>query len=712
MNRFLTLLLCLAGGFAHAQTQVQWASTVVGFSSQKSSKANAASTVLGSPNAMPQGGQNPNAWEATERENQYITVGFDKPQQAQQVVILENYMPGSVTKVTAIDTEGKSYVLAAYAEAQILEPQRVLTISMPKTAYQISKIRVDINPLIPEDNPQIDAIGLLEKSGPLSFIQLTPRVTLTASPERLNDDINSSYPEDAPLVTYDGSMLYFSRGLHPQNVGGTADIEDIWACKLQEDSSWSKPFNIGPPLNNKAANFIFSVTKNNQTLLLGNIYGANGRMEAGASLVNRKADGTFGMPTPLRILNDYNKNPQVDYFLNSLGNVLIISEERDDSYGERDLYLSFIQPDSSWSEPLNMGSNVNTASDEFAPFLSPDNRALYFSTAGRPGFGNVDIFVSYRLGDEWGNWTEPYNLGNKVNGVSRDSYFSIPARGAYAYFTNDDPKSTETNIFRVKYPRALNANPVFQNSSEAGTASGTQTPSPAIGQQLTEPTQPMPKIAEPAKPKPVTTAANETKQQPEIVPVPVPVPEIVPAAAAAQTDPMVEPAQKNVTANTTGKGKKTKNTAVNKNTDPVNAQAGSVNEQTGSGNEQAAAVKEKAAMAKPELLAVEPVYFDFALATPLDAAMATIDALVAHLVANPQHRVVLKGHADAKGEPAFNLKLSERRARNVAATLKEKGVTARQVRIRAYGEAKPADDNSTDDGRARNRRVECTVVAQ
>jgi hypothetical protein len=68
-------------------------------------------------------------------------------------------------------------------------------------------------------------------------------------------------------------------------------------------------------------------------------------------------------------------------------------------YGENDIYVSFLGEDGAFSEPMNLGPQINTASVDASPFLAADGVTLYFSSAGYPGYGNNDIFVTKRLDD-------------------------------------------------------------------------------------------------------------------------------------------------------------------------------------------------------------------------------------------------------------------------------------------------------------------------
>ncbi len=137
-----------------------------------------------------------------------------------------------------------------------------------------------------------------------------------------------------------------------------------------------------------------------------------------------------------------------------------MSVERDDSHGSRDLYVSFQKDDNTWSEPLNLGDVVNTANEESAPFLAADNKTLYFSSNGFSGFGGNDIYMSTRLDDTWTNWSEPQNMGPDINSPLDDLFFNVPSSGEYAYYSRGI-SDTNTDIFRVKLPIYKSPEPVI-----------------------------------------------------------------------------------------------------------------------------------------------------------------------------------------------------------------------------------------------------------
>ena len=79
--------------------------------------------------------------------------------------------------------------------------------------------------------------------------------------------------------------------------------------------------------------------------------------------------------------------------------------QRTDSYGECDIYVSFFQSNNVWTEPMNLGSVINTKEMDEDAFLAADNVTLYFESKGHGGFGGFDVFMSKRLDDTWKNWS-------------------------------------------------------------------------------------------------------------------------------------------------------------------------------------------------------------------------------------------------------------------------------------------------------------------
>jgi OOP family OmpA-OmpF porin len=105
-------------------------------------------------------------------------------------------------------------------------------------------------------------------------------------------------------------------------------------------------------------------------------------------------------------------------------------------------------------------------------------------------------------------------------------------------------------------------------------------------------------------------------------------------------------------------------------------------------------------------LVLEGVNFDTNSAHLQSSSTAVLDRVADGLKSHPEARVEVGGHTDSQGNDAYNMKLSRDRANAVKDYLIGKGVPAKQLEAKGYGETKPISDNKTAGGRAVNRRVE------
>jgi outer membrane protein OmpA-like peptidoglycan-associated protein/Tfp pilus assembly protein PilF len=114
--------------------------------------------------------------------------------------------------------------------------------------------------------------------------------------------------------------------------------------------------------------------------------------------------------------------------------VIFTARETADLKSDEDLYVSTKKAED-WSEPEILSDRINTAANEGTCTISADGRTLVFTSCeGRQNFGSCDLFVSYKVGDEW---TEPVNLGNKINSAAWESQPSLAADGRTLYFVSD-----------------------------------------------------------------------------------------------------------------------------------------------------------------------------------------------------------------------------------------------------------------------------------
>src|SRR5690349_8254364 len=346
--------------FGSYSQQLQWASKVIEFSSELTEVQYSASQILGKPNVLPAAGQSPNAWTPdVPKRKEFIKVGYDNPVQIQQVAIAESYNPGALYRLLLYDEAGNEHIVRTFNPVAVPLQGRMLNIMMEKTPYKVAAVKLEFDGAALPEYFSIDAVAITDAFYPV--IANIDRPELLASGiivEKLDENVNSSDSELNPMLSPDGKTLYFGRQNHPGNMGGEKDQEDIWYSEMGQDGKWSLAKNMGPEFNNEHPNFINAITTatpdgKSVLLVLGNKYLKNGKMLAGVS-VSDNIGGKWSKPRAVEIKNDYNFNERANYFLTNNRKALLMSVEREDSRGGRDLYVSFLENDTVGMEPMNL----------------------------------------------------------------------------------------------------------------------------------------------------------------------------------------------------------------------------------------------------------------------------------------------------------------------------------------------------------------------
>lgn len=110
-------------------------------------------------------------------------------------------------------------------------------------------------------------------------------------------------------------------------------------------------------------------------------------------------------------------------------------------------------------------------------------------------------------------------------------------------------------------------------------------------------------------------------------------------------------------------------------------------------------------------IALYGIHFETGKATILPDSENVLNEIVKMLQDNPDVKVSVEGHTDSVGAAASNQALSEKRAQAVVAWLSSHGIDAARLKAKGWGASKPVDENNTEDGRAKNRRVELVKIS-
>jgi outer membrane protein OmpA-like peptidoglycan-associated protein len=692
MIKHLTLFILLIISESAISQEVQWVSEVIDFSSELSDKEFSAKQIIGKPDVLPQGGDSPNAWLPQNPDKMdYIKVWFDHPSRIQQIVIAESFNPSASYQVFVYDRSGKEYLLNTFTPKPIPQKGRLLHLFFEKTPYEVNSLKLVIDGLSVPGYNGIDAIGISDSRIPVeAVIEEALNVSDEINPEKLGPGINSEYEEIRPIVSPDGKTMYFSRKNHPENIGGTLDPEDIWYSIYDMDiQEWIEAVNPGVPLNNKDANYVSSITPDGKslTMILGNKYQKSKKMKPGVSVTTKRSTG-WSEPVHVNINNAFIEDNDGHYSLNQNRNTMVMAINRFDSFGRKDIYVTFLLPDGSWNEPLNLGNTINTSNDENSPFMAADNETLYFSSKGYSGFGGYDIYISRRLDDSWTNWSEPENLGRPINSTEDDVFFVISPVGEYAYYSRSITQM-DADIFRIKLPIFFQPEPIVLMKGQIF-KSGTREPVSARIKYEKFPEE---------------TEAGYTKSD-----------------SISGDYEIVFPLGSNYKYSLDIKGfviledtisliNQKEYKEIDKDlyidTDLLN-QALMSEALTGKdkpADELKPVESKEIVMEINDGVLSVGVHFSFDSDVIWKNSYLHLDRIVNLLKSTPVN-VVLAGHTDNTGPETYNLILSEKRANSVHRYLIDKGIDPDKITTLGYGESRPLTSNTTKEGRRRNRRVD------
>ena len=384
MKRVFLLLAVLITFSTSAQT-IQWASRVIEVSSERNLSPNQglqylALQVLGVPNKMPQTGESVCAWSPLDTDNlddEFIKVGFEKPIKIRQVCIAENFNAGAVVQILAYDSTDRAYIIHENKEKAPTTNGRMWNVVVPQTAFAVYAIKIIIASVKIAGYNQIDAIGISETDFPyeakVNVVKDMPKELLK---ENLGKTINSRSREVAPIITPDGKTLFFTREGHEKNIG-IKKRQDVWVSKLKANGTWGEAENIKEPINTDNHNAVSTISADGKTIYLINVYLPNGTYRPGLSKSKRTHLG-WEFPKEVRIADYYNSSPYTEFSLAPNANVLVMSVQRKDSFGGKDLYVSLMKDNGEWSQPFNMGETLNTAENESSPFVGQTPRLFIF----------------------------------------------------------------------------------------------------------------------------------------------------------------------------------------------------------------------------------------------------------------------------------------------------------------------------------------------
>ena len=261
-------------------------------------------------------------------------------------------------------------------------------------------------------------------------------------PQLLPNTVNTQIGEEyGPTLTIDDNTLYFV-GLNRED--GSAS-EDIYVSQRdRRTGEWSSARRV-PELSNPYRNEApTSLSGDGRTMLLF----VEGRM-----CFSIRTPHGWSEPRPLPKYLQLG-NWQADAMIAADGSALLFAANYPSEGEEKpslNIFVSERDANGQWQKPYSIGPAINTAGMERSPFLHPDMKTLYFSSDREGSLGELDVWVSRRLADScWNCWSEPENLGPDINTSGRDCWYKISADGTTAYFARKEGRKHD--IYAVTLP--------------------------------------------------------------------------------------------------------------------------------------------------------------------------------------------------------------------------------------------------------------------
>ncbi len=564
----------------------------------------------------------------------------------------------------------------AKSEKLILEISEDFPDFDPEIYYTLANVQVEMkkhleagqNYLLYKDKigvPTDKTMKAESLSKNMFFIDNALKNPVPFQPQNPGAGINTEMSEYFPRLSIDGTQLFFTRNVKsPQQFIGQEDIY----YSLKDSMGWglAQPM---PDINTASNEGAFTLSADGKYLVftICDRWDTNGGCDLYSSyLKNGEWSQVVNMGKTVNS-GAWDSQPT----LSADGKTIIFSSNRLGTNGGSDLWISQRGKNNAWTIPTNLGKTINSKGDDESPFLHPDGKTLYFRSNGRVGMGGFDIFYS-KFNDTTQIWSEPKNIGYPINTYGQDGALSVSLDGKTAWYATDmnhttGIKQNNLDIYHFELPAEARAFPtLFVKGIVRDGISKLPLSAPIILVDL---------------------ASNDTLY-------------------SLISD------EKGHFISTITSGR---NYAciVSKNGYSYYTYNMNLEEKTALYKPYILNIDlwpiDKSETFEPQSIILNNIFFKFASYELLATSYAEISLIVQMMTENPHINILLTGHTDNIGNDVDNLLLSENRAQAVAEAIIKKGIEAHRIKTSGAGSSQPIADNSTEEGRQKNRRTEMII---
>lgn len=445
--------------------------------------------------------------------------------------------------------------------------------------------------------------------------------------EKVKGSVNTRFHESTPVFTNDGNTMYFTRNNYVKNKRGT-DQTGTTLLKL------------------------FKADRNTAT---------------------GKWDDVVELPFNSDLYSTAHPALSPD------NSKLYFSSNMPGTMGLSDIFYVEIFGDNTYSEPVNLGKNINTEGRETFPFISK-NGDLYFSSDAHVGLGGLDVFVSSMQGSYY---QAPYNLGKPINGPSDDFSFIIDNDTKIGYFTsNREGGKGNDDIYSF-----VQKSDLITSCSQylSGVVTDANTRLPLAGTKVTLFDDSMKELS-------TSISDNNGKYS---LPISCTSKYIIRADKEGYGKTEVDFAS-------TGEYEKRFNQPL----------------QLGLGQPELGVVKAELGDDLGKILQLEPIYFDYDKSYIRTDAAIELQKVIAAMKEYPNLKIDVRSHTDSRAPYNYNIALSSRRNKETINYIISKGgISSSRLTGRGYGETQLTNGcadgiDCSEEQHQLNRRSEFIIISQ
>lgn len=473
----------------------------------------------------------------------------------------------------------------------------------------------------------------------------------------LSEQLNKFQLQYFPAMTADENFMIFTARKSTHEL----DDENIYVSRKVK-GDWTAPQSISPLVNGRENEGTSSINADARIMVFTKCGSPEGQGSCDIFITERFGN-QWKEPQPIREINSPNWDSHPS--LSPDGRTIFFTSARPGGFGKMDIWAAEKDSNGHWQPPYNLGQEINTPYDEETPFIHANGQTLYFASDGHPGFGKIDLFQTHKIKN---GWKKPENLGRAINSPKDESGLFITASGKTGLFCVEERRdrdllSSQIRIFTV--PPSFRSGPVCTYLSgtifDAVTKKRIQATVELVNMETGKAEFSMP-------------SDKDFGSYMAVIKLNKPYGLFVSQSGYLFHSQVLHPDSLKIVE---------EGIRQDVYLEPIRSGAS---------------------------ILLNNLFFESGKADLLDASLVELRKVGRLLRLNPGMKIEISAHTDNVGTDSDNQILSQRRAQSVVDNLIRQGIGKARMSAKGYGEGRPLNDNSSEEKRSINRRIEFKVL--